>query len=347
MPTVHVKWNGAVHGVALPADATVGALRAELERLTGVPRSGQKLAGTLALTKAEDPAALFGVVKDGQKLMMIGTADRPVQRPAKPSPAPEPPSATPAPVYAARHLTAQSPMLAERFQNAAKAKVLSLDHLVIKTLSDDVFARVPDLSSLDVSHNVLLAVCPGIPALALLRRLNVSHNQLDSIDCLAALSGLEVLDASHNLIGSVAEGTLGPRLREVDLSANRLAALSDGLFDPPAAALRVLNLSGNHLTALPASVFRLSGLQDLDVDRNCLESFGTVDTVTGLRQLKRLSLQHNRIAVLPDELFAESDLMELNLTGNPVNWDQVQHMPSYEKWVARFEQSIKKKYCLH
>ena len=26
---------------------------------------------------------------------------------------------------------------------------------------------------------------------------------------------------------------------------------------------------------------------------------------------------------LPDELFASTDLMDLDLTGNPVNWDQV------------------------
>lgn len=356
MPTVVVKWNGAAYPVDLPADATVGTLRAELKRLTGVPRDGQKLAGVLALTTAADRDPLFALprLKDGQRLMLIGTADRvgaaPIPRPPVPPPPDGAPTAAtpPAPseTLGARHLTRQTPMLAGRFANAAKTKVLSLNDLLIKTLADDVFSCVPDLITLDLSHNVLSAVCPGIGALRQLRHLNLSRNQIADLSCLVALHSLETLDCSQNLVSSVPEGLLGPKIRELRLAANHLGSLPDNMFDACATTLRVVDLSGNRLRALPPSLFRVNALQDLDLDRNALEGFGDPDSVRGLPQLKRLSLQHNGIRSLPDALFETTNLMELNLDGNPFKWDQAQRMPSYEKWVARLEQSMQKKYSL-
>ena len=346
MPAVVVKWSGTLYNVELSEDATVGALRDALAGLTNVPPAAQKLAGCLALTKAADDVQLFSLsgVRPGQKLMMIGTATSPpsttrtVEAPAPPQP--------PVPVHAARHLTGQSPMLKPKLDNAVKTNVLCLDHLVVRTLSKDVFTSAPNIRVLDLSHNVLTDVCPGIAELAELKSVNLSHNQLTAVEPLTALSCLEVLDCSHNLISELQDVRLGPKLRELHLAANHLTALPEGLFEDCSASLRVITLSGNHLNRLPRSLFRLSGLQELDLDRNRLEEFGDGQTVVGLGQLKSLSLQHNQLRVLPDELFANTDLLELNLTGNPVNWDHVEHLPSYEKWVARFEDALKKKYCL-
>lgn len=58
---VSVKWSGTTLRFSVPSNATVRQLKEELFVRTGVPLAGQKLAGSLALTKAKDDDLLFAV----------------------------------------------------------------------------------------------------------------------------------------------------------------------------------------------------------------------------------------------------------------------------------------------
>uniref|UniRef100_A0A7S4FR63 Uncharacterized protein n=1 Tax=Eutreptiella gymnastica TaxID=73025 RepID=A0A7S4FR63_9EUGL len=93
---------------------------------------------------------------------------------------------------------------------------------------------------------------------------------------------------------------------------------------------------------MPASLFELSALQELSGENNALVGFGTEDTAGGLKQLKKLVLNHNSISALPDSLFSRTELNKLEIEHNPLAWDELKKLPSYDQWRERQRINIDK-----
>ena len=70
---ISVKYGKATVDVTVPEDATLGMFKAELEKLTSVPRTLQKLTGKPNL-KDDDRLLKDLGIKDGTKLMLVGSS---------------------------------------------------------------------------------------------------------------------------------------------------------------------------------------------------------------------------------------------------------------------------------
>ena len=136
------------------------------------------------------------------------------------------------------------------------------------------------LTRLDLSGNGLSALPPGIfGELAALVSLDLSDNALASVPGalteLAAVSSFDALDLSGNRIAALPADAFGTssgalELATLDLSGNELARIDAETFTPGALhALEVLDLRANRLAALPEGVFEpLAALTDLDLRDN-------------------------------------------------------------------------------
>eukprot|EP00696_Hemimastix_kukwesjijk_P016256 gnl/Hemi2/4637_TR1610_c0_g1_i1.p2 gnl/Hemi2/4637_TR1610_c0_g1~~gnl/Hemi2/4637_TR1610_c0_g1_i1.p2 ORF type:complete len:108 (-),score=30.33 gnl/Hemi2/4637_TR1610_c0_g1_i1:39-362(-) len=81
MVRVVVKWSKQVFSdVEVDFAAGVAGLRARLEALTGVPAERQKIMGVKGGV-LKDGADLSTLIKDGQQLMLMGTAEKPPEAP--------------------------------------------------------------------------------------------------------------------------------------------------------------------------------------------------------------------------------------------------------------------------
>jgi Leucine-rich repeat (LRR) protein len=80
-----------------------------------------------------------------------------------------------------------------------------------------------------------------------LRYVHLAHNQLASLNELAALRTLLSVDASHNQLTALGHWS-NPLLREIDLRHNQLTDVASDLS--ALSKLTTLHLSDNHLTVL-------------------------------------------------------------------------------------------------
>eukprot|EP00094_Tigriopus_californicus_P013550 TCALIF_13108-PA protein Name:"Similar to lrrc57 Leucine-rich repeat-containing protein 57 (Danio rerio)" AED:0.20 eAED:0.20 QI:0/0.66/0.25/0.75/1/1/4/34/281 len=105
---------------------------------------------------------------------------------------------------------------------------------------------------------------------------------------------------------------LAPRLRLLDLSANRLSSLPKSIAT--FVTLRSLFLNQNRLTSLPDEIGSLQELQILSLSYNLLE--GLPESVRNLRFLRELKLAANKFKEFPRQIFDLKNLEILDLSGN-------------------------------
>jgi Leucine-rich repeat (LRR) protein len=190
---------------------------------------------------------------------------------------------------------------------------------------------LPFLRDLDLSRNALtgavaavLAALPGT-----LRAANLSSNLLHgglllgpAPPLLLLPRHLDALDASNNSISGPLAPDLcagAPKLRVLDLSANRLTgALPSSTTPPPCAAtLREVNLASNAFTGdLPAALFDLTALRKLSLAANRLTGHLT-PRLADLKSLTFLDLSGNRFSGdLPDAFGGLTSLENLAAHSN-------------------------------
>lgn len=82
-------------------------------------------------------------------------------------------------------------------------------------------------------------------------------------------------------------------------------------------ALRVLDLSNNHIKKLPATIGDLSCLSELNLRNNHLESFSEALCLSTLQKtLQLLDLTHNRLRTLPPQFCQLRELVNLKVDDN-------------------------------
>jgi internalin A len=145
-------------------------------------------------------------------------------------------------------------------------------------------------------------------------------------------------------------------LKTLLLSNNFLFNVPQPIVSPTMTMLEKLDLSRNHLVTIPEDIVYLTALSDLNLDGNSIVSLPSV--MGQLTKLKTLSLKQNQISgpsqnnknknnhhtvvwteknpqPLPESLFRDTPLIDLNLHGNPITSTQLNAMEGYDDFLAR------------
>lgn len=283
---------------------TVGALKALLAARGaggGAPARAMRL---IAKGKSldDDAAELGGVLKPGAKLMLLATTGAPPLRAvaggaSKPARPPTKLRKT-VPSAAAARPAARALPIAERAKSWAKTGIVSLRDEALDALPAEAFGVGASARVLDAGGNAgiecLMAYDWG--SLSKLRTLRLS-------ECALTTAG-------------VPWDALADTLANVQLAHNRLAGVLPASFfcAQRAGALRVLDLSGNALEALPGSIGAMAALAVLRVERNALAELP--EELGSCFALEELRAAHNRLCALPASLGRCARLRVLSADGN-------------------------------
>lgn len=114
-----------------------------------------------------------------------------------------------------------------------------------------------------------------------------------------------------------------------------------------------VDLSNNGICDIPEEFcLNLKMLTELNLDQNLITSLPK--QIGNLKKLKSLSLQHNKIVgqstaystqnpqPLPAELFTQTPIIDLNLTGNKMNNTQLNEFAGFDTFLER-RQKLKSK----
>ena len=134
--------------------------------------------------------------------------------------------------------------------------------------------------------------------------MDISFNQLASLEDLSELINLKNLVAKSNLIleTSLPPEIFHPELNVLDLAQNKLRGIPERLED--AIGLLVLNLSHNQISEIPPATF------------------------VNLCDLMHLDISHNQLESLPAQMRRLSNLRVMNLSDNPLGFAQLRQLPS-------------------
>lgn len=171
------------------------------------------------------------------------------------------------------------------------------------------------LEILELQANELDSLPSGFERLTQLRTLNVTDNRLRSIPTEVFSSALIELHASKNrLEGALFSTNSVTHLQELHVAQNSLTSLcEDDSIDLP--ALKVLNVSINRLTSLPA-VSGWSNLITLLVGENKLTALP--EGFTALQQLRTADFTGNDITQLDEKIARMESLDHLTVAANPL-----------------------------
>lgn len=167
-------------------------------------------------------------------------------------------------------------------------------------------------------------------ALSGLTYLDLYDNRLESLPLeLTQLTALRVLDLSFNHIRTGLEHlTALTALRELYLTANHLKHVPSHVFEHMP-QLITLELGNNRLRSVAGLFTALTALQNLWLGRNKLSALAEIAGDCTLVNLKRLSVQQNRVTRLQG-LTAMPNLEELYLSHNGITWSDEEHVTAEE-----------------
>lgn len=226
-------------------------------------------------------------------------------------------------------------------QNTVRLRIECADMFYQSSLTPGSFQTLTDLKDLSIEYCKVANLTTGaFRGLRQLRNLTLrTHNtdwsamtlEIDSDAFTEELNLLERLDLSANNIWSLSDGIFCPlqNLEYLNLTRNRIRELENFRFGGVTSAsssqrcganLRVLDLSNNSIDSLPSAVLStLSRLQQLTLQGNAI-SFIADHALDGLTSLVFLNLADNKLVTLPPELFSDTrDVKELHLQNNSIN----------------------------
>jgi Leucine-rich repeat (LRR) protein len=123
----------------------------------------------------------------------------------------------------------------------------------------------------------------------------------------------------------------------------RLSELENAVKD----SVYSLDLRREKLYAIPAIVFELPNLRQLNLSKNKLEMLG--DSITLLKKLNRLDLSHNKFKAIPYAIFRLENLTHLSLGMNQIEripdeiayLTQLESLDLYDNAITYFSPSLK------
>lgn len=150
------------------------------------------------------------------------------------------------------------------------------------------------------SVEAIIAHCGGDNATGFLwnelKKADFSYNHLKTIDCsLEFVSNLQELNLSHNQIVSVDAIKWLPNLKKLNLSFNSLIHIPQSIVSR---RLQTLILTNNFIEDL-ANLPKLEALNELNLSENCLLDHASLVPIGSLIALQHLQLHGNPIACHP------------------------------------------------
>ncbi|KAM6915033.1 uncharacterized protein FYW49_009918 [Xenentodon cancila] len=220
----------------------------------------------------------------------------------------------------------------------------SLTHFPLKGLPSNTIRlsiQSPNLSSITAGH---------LRAVPLLNRLQLYHANLTNLtsELLSAVPHLNTLDLTGNQLTRLPPNIFKHGSLHDLLLKNNQFEKADAAWFADNSSLTWLDLSGNHLTSIPAALLqRLPHLQNLDLSDNNLQEL-QADTFKSLHHLETLNLGGNKLSSLRPATFAQNPgLRQLFLQVNRLrelpatllqslqhldllllNQNQLQHLPA-------------------
>ena len=244
------------------------------------------------------------------------------------------------------------------FEELRKIRTLDLSSNQIRSLGR--LSVLTELKSLNLDKNALFAgSLSEISKLVKLQSLSCANNMLGNVATpgkgvkgkAAAAPPPKTPDrADVSLTYSVPP--LPVSLKQLTLAHNHLVVVPQHVIAPTLVKLEMLDLSDNEIWTLPPSISALLGLQELRLDRNKISVLP--ETMGDMKKLKVLSLKNNAITVkstvftpknpqpIPEVLFTETPLIDLNLHGNAMTNTQLNEFEGFQKFLER-RQKVKSK----
>lgn len=216
--------------------------------------------------------------------------------------------------------------------------------------------RLTNIRTLDLSSNQLKTLSVDIIKMKNLKSLNMEGNKLTpgTLAPIAQLANLQHLQVGNNLLGrptveakdaTPLPSQLPKGLKTLNLSSNYLSSIPPSIVSNHLTKLDKLDLSCNQLASIPVEISNLKNLSDLNLDDNSIVSLP--EAIGMLSKLKVLSLRNNHISVhsttwsdknpqpLPQSLFTDTPIIDLNLHGNPMTSTQLNSMEGYDDFLER------------
>jgi hypothetical protein len=196
-----------------------------------------------------------------------------------------------------------------------KNHALDLSQLGLHGLPESI-RLVPDVRSIDASHNRIRDMEASITELPRLRSLHLSYNGMSVVpDVVFELGKLEALALNDNRLTKLSE-------RIGDLRELRDLWLSDNpLLELPRSMVRLEKLRFLHLGDLPWKepptwIAEVKGLEELWIASRTLERLPA--EICKLPKLTRLHIWYSNLTAVPEELFGCTRLKELRIGNNPL-----------------------------
>ncbi|XP_024124727.1 carboxypeptidase N subunit 2 [Oryzias melastigma] len=213
-------------------------------------------------------------------------------------------------------------LLPGTFSKQEKLLHLQLNFNRFTTVPPGMFDSLKQLETLQMKSNIISSLSPFLFLnLKNLQVLDVSHNNLSKVtkDTFAGLLNLQILKLNSNFLSSLTADVFHnfSQLTELHLEGNKITELKDGTFQV-LTRLNVLNLRRNLLSAFSDGVFgaELSSLTELNLQDNMLTE---VSPLSRLSSISDLTLSHNQLTSLPDNLLRNNTALEtLDLSGNQI-----------------------------
>ena len=143
---------------------------------------------------------------------------------------------------------------------------IAANHIYIIKLNDSLFTNLYNLSSLNLSHNIISEFPKKITNLKNLKYLNLSNNILSQIPSyLKDLPELEELYLSHNSISNISSTIQNfKNLKILDISYNKITYLpiEIGFIKE----LLELDIFNNYFTEIPSSICYLKNLKNIKLE---------------------------------------------------------------------------------
>ncbi|XP_047463685.1 transforming growth factor beta activator LRRC32 isoform X2 [Mugil cephalus] len=205
----------------------------------------------------------------------------------------------------------------DTFSGSLSLRKISLHNNVILEIEAGAFDSLANLTELDLSKNSITCIIDF--NLYNLKVLNLSKNSLELFQSEKSAPSLKLLslDLSENKMQRFPVLPADNALEYLDLSRNQLHNLNvtggDNLIFKK---LRYLDISYNHLSSIPDSLFwSMEQLEVLNMSNNCIGSFSTSHP-DHLQNVKIINLSYNSLQTLT---FGENTLLSLEklyLQGN-------------------------------
>ncbi len=191
-----------------------------------------------------------------------------------------------------------------------KKERMALQRLINQYMLQEFNFTILDghLDSLSLKYKNLNRIPSEIENFYFLRQLDLSRNNISSIEGLRSLQILEQLNFRENYITKIKDLEYLPLLRNLDLSQNQINNIEGLSFQPH---LEVLNLNRNGIQEIK-ELDQCKNLRILNLNRNFIKKIQKLDKLT---QLEELFLAYNKI----DRIEGLENLKELKVLNLGLN----------------------------